>query len=54
MHDRPDPVAALDRQAAQEPSLAKAQLIAQHADRRRSSSKPGVPLFTLPLQLFRN
>lgn len=54
MRDRHDPVAALDHQAAREPSLAKAQLIAQHAGRLRSPATRSSPMVTLPLLLFRN
>lgn len=54
MRDRPDRIAALDRQAEQAPSLAEAQMIAQNADRLRSLSTTDRFRSRVPLQLFRN
>lgn len=54
MRDRPDRIAALDRQAEQELSLAKSQMIAETADRLRSGPLSNKAQPRLPLQLFRN
>lgn len=54
MSDARDHISALDRQAEREPSLAKAQWMAEKADRLRMPTQRTGPGAKLPLQLFRN
>ena len=49
----PDRIAALERQAEHEPSLAKAQLISQSADRLWSAQRAS-SIVKVPLQILRN